>query len=172
MSDSVREMIRDIANTGQEIYSIPCKVKSVNSADNVCDCSPIDDAAADLLEIKLIADNKTGFLIIPKVGSVVIVTMTSQATGYVAMFSEIEAIKLNGDENGGIVKIDDLASQWDANVNAIKAVFQTVFAAIDTSLTTAGGPAVAVSAYNPLSVNIKTLNKTTLENKTVKHGNG
>ena len=171
MSDSVREMIRDIANTGQEIYSIPCKVKSVNSVDNVCDCSPIDDSA-DLLEIKLIADNKTGFLIIPKVGSVAIVTMTSQSTGYVAMFSEIDAIKLNGDENGGIIKIDDLSSQWNANVNAIKTVFQTVFAAIDSSLTTAGGPAVAVSAYSPLSVNIKTLNKTTLENQTVKHGNG
>lgn len=170
MSDSVREMIRDIANTGQEIYSIPCKVKSVNSADNVCDCSPIDDAAADLLEIKLIADNKTGFLIIPKVGSVVIVTMTSQATGYVAMFSEVEEIQLNGKNYGGLPQIEKMVDKYnnlENEINQLKQIFTTW-----TPVSNDGGAALKAIVSTWASQLMVTTQKQELENQTVKHGNG
>lgn len=170
MSSEIKDLIRDIVGD-MRVYSIACKVNTVNKTEKTIDCSPIDDTA-DLLEVKLIADNKTGFLIIPKVGSYVIVSLTNESDGYVSMFSEVEEIQLNGEILGGLIKIDDLQQQWNANILAMKTMFQTVFAAIDTSLTTAGGPAAAMSAYNPLAANIKDLDKNTLENKTVKHGNG
>jgi hypothetical protein len=166
---------------------INATVESVDKDKRTCVVTPLSGQSDTPIEdVGLMVERNDGEFKIPSVGSTVGVVMSTQVDPYIISWSDLDewyvvignttidlingTLKLGDGTDGGLIKIDDLKSQWDANIQAIKAVFQTVFAAIDTSLTTAGGPAVAVSAYNPLAINIKELNKLTLENTTVKHG--
>jgi uncharacterized membrane protein YjjP (DUF1212 family) len=105
--------------------------------------------------------------LIPANNSVVIVQQTSQATAYVSMVSKVDQIYLAGDANGGLVKIDDLKSQYDAMVAAFKVAIAAGFSALSGL---DGG--ASLSAFNASASSVLNLNKTTLENQTVQHGNG
>lgn len=73
-------------------------------------------------------------------------------------------IQLGGVSNGGLVKIDNLKTQYDAGIAAIKAAVAAGFSAqagID------GG--VGLSAFNTAAASIANLNKTPLQNTDVKH---
>lgn len=166
MKGEARRLLREIVNEGQEIYSIICKVNSVDTSDKTCDCSPIYEGA-DLLDIKLNADNKTGFLIIPKVGSIVIVTMTSDQTGYVGMFSEVQEIQLNGGNYGGLPQIEKLVDKYnqiEKSINDLKQIFASW-----TPVSNDGGAALKALVVTWLTAIVQT-QKQELENTTVKHG--
>jgi hypothetical protein len=167
-TDSIKEMLRQINDVGQEIYSIPCTVKSVSINEKVCNCEPID-GGADIPEVKLMADNVTGFVIIPKVGSAVIVTMTSDSTGYVGMFSEIEEIQLNGDNYDGLPQIKKLVEKYNAleqSINDLKQILITW-----TPVSGDGGAALKALLSTWSQLLVKTI-QAEIENKTVKHGGG
>jgi hypothetical protein len=95
------------------------------------------------------------------------VQQTSQATAYVSMVSKVDQIYLAGDANGGLVKIDDLKLQYDTMIASFKAAISAGF----TALSGLDGGA-SLSAFNSAAASVINLNKTTLENTKVKHGNG
>jgi len=169
--DKISEAIKLMAKTTDEVYSIVCTVKSVDTTKNTCECEPID-GRADLIGVRLQAESTKGFLLVPEINSVVVVTMINGFTGYVAMFSDVSEIQLNGKNYNGLIQINDLKTQWDANVTAIKSATAGALAIIDTQLIALGQAGGSATTFNGLAVNIKTLNKTTLENTTVQHGNG
>jgi hypothetical protein len=72
---------------------------SVDKTANTCDVDPLDDSAT-IMGVDLNADKGEGVLLYPKEGSLVYVVMTTGATGFVAMFSEVEtlSIKAGGKE--------------------------------------------------------------------------
>jgi hypothetical protein len=165
---SIKEAIRELAKGDDQVYSVLCTVKSVDTINNICDCEPIN-GDADLLEVRLMAQNETGFLIIPKVGSVVVVTMINKYTGYVAMFSEVEKIYLNGDNYDGLVKIGDLVDKLNNLENAFNQHLTIYNTHIHSGGTIMGNTAVPSS----LDTNILTpTQQVELENITVLHGNG
>lgn len=157
--DKIRKAIQEISKTGDEVYSIVCTVDSVDLTKKTCDCTPID-GKADLLGVRLMAESSTGYFITPKVNSVVVVTMINGFTGYVAMFSEIDEIQLNGNVNGGIIKI----TEQTAKLNQLVAQVQAQLALISTAIGLVGG------SYVPGV--LSTFVKTDYENTTVKNGNG
>jgi vancomycin permeability regulator SanA len=105
--------------------------------------------------------------LVPADNSFVLIQQTSDATAYVTMVSKVDQVYLAGDVNGGLVKIDNLKQQYDTMIAAFKAAIAAGFGAL-AGLD--GG--ASLSAFNSAAASIQNLNKTTLENTTVKHGNG
>lgn len=169
-NNSIKEAIRELVKTDDVLYSVLCTVKSVDTTNNICDCEPID-GSADLLEVRLMAQNETGFLIIPKIDSVVVVTMINKYTGYVAMFSEVEKIYLNGDNYDGLVKIGDLVDKLNNLENKVNSIINTYnththpYVNVSSPATTSPSASLVVGTLTPTQ-------QTELENTTVVHGNG
>lgn len=157
--DTIKTALRELNKNNEEIYSIVCSVDSVDLANKTCDCSP-KDGKADLLGVRLMAKNTTGFFIIPTIGSDVVVTMINRNTGYVSMFSDVDFIHLNGDVYGGLMKINEFTLKQ----NQLVVELQAQLALISTAIAGVGGSYVAgvLSAFN----------KSDYENTKVKQGNG
>jgi hypothetical protein len=167
-ADKIRKAVREMSKTGDEVYSIVCKVDSVNASEKTCDCSPVD-GKADLLGVRLMAQNQTGFYIIPKVDSIVVVTMINGFTGYVAMFSEVDEIQLNGDNYDGLVMVQELTDK----LNNLENAFNNHILAYNTH--THAGVTSGFSSTAITTPDTQVLTPTTqieIENITVKQGNG
>jgi hypothetical protein len=163
----IRQAIQALSGLNDLTYEgVACKVSDIDLATFTCTCTPIN-GDAEFFDVLLNADADKGFTLIPKDNSVVIVQQTSQATAYVSMVSEVDQIYLAGDANGGLVKIDDLKLQYDTMIASFKAAISAGFTALSGL---DGG--VSLSAFNSAAASVINLNKTTLENNTVKHGNG
>lgn len=171
-ADTIKKAIRQMADKDEEVYSIVCNVDSVDTAEKTCDCSPID-GKADLLGVRLMAQNQTGFYIIPKVGSVVVVTMINGFTGYVAMFSEVEEIQLNGDNYDGLVTINELVTKLNNLENGYNDLVlkYNLHTHIATDSVTFAPVTVAPTTSTETTVLVPTV-KANIENITVKQGNG
>lgn len=166
VNDDIKNSIKHLADRGDSIYSIPCTVKSVDLTNKTCDCEPIN-GDADLLDVRLITQSTTGFLIIPSINSLVVVTMMNKYTGYVAMFSDIDEIQLNGDNEDGIVKVNDLVTKLNNLENAFN---QHLLA---YNLHTHAGVTVGAGVTGITTPDTQTLTPTQkieLENQKVKHG--
>jgi len=163
----IRQAIQALSGVNDLTFEgIPCTVSDINTTEMTCTCTPIN-GDAEFFDVLLNADADKGFTLIPKDGSVVIVQQTSQATAYVSMVSKVDQIYLAGDANGGLVKIDDLKLQYDTMIASFKAAISAGF----TALSGLDGGA-SLSAFNSAAASVINLNKTTLENTKVKHGNG
>lgn len=155
---NIKDLVQQLAKT-ENTDCILCKVNSVDLTSKTCYCIPIN-GDADLIDVKLIANDNKGLLLIPEVDSVVIVSNIQNSSYYVSMFSKVSEIQLNGDDYNGLIKIDDLTTSLNTIINNIN----TQLTAISAGISGAGG------TYTP--VPLTTLNKTTYENTTVKHGSG
>ena len=116
--ETILEIVKDQFKT---VYGVPCTVKSVNSSERTCDCSPINDDA-DILDVRLLAGDGNGLTYIPKVGSVVIVKMISDVSGFVAMFSQLDNIQFLDGSFGGLTKTPELKTQLDKTKEVVDAI--------------------------------------------------
>ncbi len=149
--------------------SFACKVSNVDTTKYTCDCSPIN-GDADYLGVKYNANGLKGFVLEPKEDSVVIITVTSETTAYVSMVSEVEQIYLNGDGDGGLIKITDITNELNNRYTVLKNIFLAIATAADTGISSAGGTPGVVTAYNAIQASLTSLNKTAYENTKIKHG--
>lgn len=163
----IRQAVQALSGFNDLTYEgVVCKVSGIDLVSLTCTCTPID-GSAEFYDVLLNAGAEKGFTLIPKDGSVVVVQQISQSTAYVSMVSKVDQIYLAGEFNGGLVKVDDLKLQYDAMVVAFKAAISAGFSALSGL---DGGASLA--AFNAAAASVLSLNKTTLENTTVKHGNG
>lgn len=176
VKNDIKNSILGIINTSDsEIYSILCKVAFVDMDSMTCDCVPIDTSKPNILDVKLIVKDEegklvNGFVVIPKVDSLVVVTMLSNEDGHVTMFSAVEEIQLNGKNFGGLIKIEKLVDKVNALENLVNNLLTTLK---NTSITLAPSGtypfAPLYAAFNSIS---PITNKSDLENTTVNHGDG
>lgn len=162
----IKNAFKKLTETNDEIYSIVCTVDSIDLTDKTCYCIPLNKSG-DLQGVRLMSDNKTGFLIIPRVNSIVLVTMLNETTGYVAMFSEVDEIQLNGDNYGGIPIIQNLVNK----LNNLETAFNTHVTIFNAHV----HPETTVNTLVPSVPDTQILTPTIvtdLENQTVLHGNG
>ena len=118
-----------------------CGDKYVDRDARAVDCEPLDESAP-ILGCSLQGDQEgeEGFLLLPKVGSYVIVGLVDgQDTGVVLLTDELEALDVkigdktlhftsegivfNGGELGGIIKIEELTAKLNTieqDINALK----------------------------------------------------
>jgi hypothetical protein len=169
VNEDIKNAVEILAGKNEEIYSIACNVSNVDKVKKICDCTPINGKAI-MYNVKLMSDDKTGFLLVPKNDSIVIVTMVNKYTGYVAMCSELDEIQLNGTNYDGLVKINDLVTKLNNLENKVNTIISTFNAHTHTGVTsgfssTAVTPTLVAGTLTPTV-------KANLENTKVKHGNG
>ena len=169
-TNQIKEAIQRLANEGEEVYSIACKVKSVDG--ETCDCSPLN-GDSDILEVSLVAGAGTQILITPVIGSTVFVSWLSKNIAFVSLFSDVKSIDLRGDANGGVPISGDIATRIniiESDINALKAVFSGWQPSPAQGLAPDGGITLktAIAAWFGKTL-IPTV-KTQIESTTVKHG--
>lgn len=168
--DDIKKAVRGLGNTGNELYSIVCRVDSVDITNKTCYCIPLSEGGGDLQDVRLMSDNKVGFLIKPKVGSIVLVTMLNRATGYVSMFSDVDEILLNGNAYGGLVRIGQMVTKLNNLETALNNFVTLYNAHVHGGVTS--GPSTTTPPAFPNSTTLTPTQQAELENLTVKHGNG
>lgn len=178
MSDKskIQDAFRKMVLPGGEQYCVVGTVDSVNMTDKTCDVTVIN-GNADLQDVRLIAGaTPGGLLLVPKVGSVVVCSFLNDAVAYVSMFSEVDAIWLNGTTYRGLVRIIELVQKLNTLETFANQV-KTAKAAIDAAAASSPGTPVtnATLAAFLAAISVTAITPTTianLENTTVKHGNG
>ena len=101
------------------------EVKSVEG--DTCTIEVDDDLDLSDVRLRVVSDNNTSskMLLTPKIGSFVLVADLSGgdlSDMAVVMFSEVEKIIINGGNNGGLVKINDLVNHLNTIENDINAL--------------------------------------------------
>jgi hypothetical protein len=128
----LRDLMRELAKSGEEIYSVVGKVKSIDDTKRTCVVEPIN-GDADLLDIRVQAEQQisTGIYIKPKVNSDVLVTFLSKNTGYVALCSEVDSIEIkigtqtikidgtNGMDISGFLKVASATSDLKSAIGEL-----------------------------------------------------
>lgn len=166
--EEIKDAIKFLAKDGNEASFILCTVESVDTAKKTCVCEPVT-GGAELMGVKLMAKNQTGFYIIPKVNSEVVVCVQENLS-FVTMFSEVDEIQLNGDSYDGLVKIQELVDKLNNLENAFNQHL-ALYNAHTHAGVTSGVSSTAVPSAVDTNVLTPTV-QTELENTTVKHGNG
>lgn len=136
----IAELIRRLSGDKDALLKL-CTVTSVDRATRTVDCEPLDESAP-ILGVSLQGDQEgdNGFLLLPKVGSYVIVGLVDgQDTGAVLLTDELDALEVkigdqsltitaegiifNGGELGGLVNVEGLTSRLnaiEADINDLK----------------------------------------------------
>ncbi len=166
--NDIKKAIKGITETGEEVYSILCTVISVDLTAKTCYCTPVS-GDADISDVSLIMNAATGFMIIPTVGSIVMVTMQNKETGYIGMFSGVDFIHLNGTNYDGLVKIQELITKLN-NLESAFNSFVSLYNLHTHAVSTAPGTTSPVIIPN--NNTLTPTQQTELENITCLHGNG
>ena len=93
--DKIREAVRKLAGTqlSDEVFLVSCMVESVDEGARTCDCINIEGGAVtDIPNVQLMAEVDDGMLMLPTVGSTVIVLYAKRAIPLVVMFSEVDKV--------------------------------------------------------------------------------
>jgi site-specific recombinase len=152
----IREAVRTLV--GHEdlstFESTICTVSDINLITKTCKCVPVN-GDADFLDVLLCVGEKDGFVLVPKNNSLVAVTQLNETDAFVSMVSEVDSILLNGDTNGGLVKVIDLTTKLNNCENKINLI-----------LTFLAG----LGATPPLTTPLTPTVRANIESITVKHG--
>ena len=163
-----------------ELYSKQCTVKSVNVAQRTCVCSPTD-GSADVLGVYIEADydetdsQPSGFFVVPKVDSLVIVTFLDKDNAYISAWTEIESVVLkagqftfNDGANGGLIKIESLVSRLN-DLEKLLSQLKTDFTAWVPANNDGGAALKTKLTAGFLTKTVPDSKKSDFENEKVKH---
>lgn len=109
---NIYELIRQMAHKGLNIADVG-KVLSVDADKGVCDVEIDGKANANGALINV----SSGVMILPKVGSDVVVLWLNSVMAVVVMVKEVDRIVIRGGDNGGVVNVNELKS-WMKNVES------------------------------------------------------
>lgn len=109
-----------------------------------CDCSPIDgDAPIKDARITADFDNGNKWVLVPKVGSVVVVSFFNKDVGYVSMVNEVsEVLYKNGDT---VFRIDDKFLLASGTENLLTLMQDLIQAMLDEKHMTNVGPTISLT---------------------------
>ena len=159
---------RAVSDAVAEPYAKVCKVDSYNEDTRSVDVSPLDETAP-ILNVRIIAgESETPILIVPKVGSFVMVTFVNETSAFVSMFSEVETVAIRGDQYGGLIKVEELKKQLDIVTDRIDTLFQAIKDGVVAP--NDGGAAYQTSMKAILAGQVEKEKFDEIENELVKHG--
>ena len=158
LNDQAIDAIQIIAGKSMDIE---CTVKSVNLNNLTCVCDPIEEGDLEYNNVRIVASRNSDTYFIPTIGSNVIIRkLSSNGVAYVALFSDIDTINLNGDNEGGICKADKVI---DALLDLKKAMSNAVVVASD-------GGASLKSTFLASLITFTEQTLQSIKNDKVKHG--
>ena len=173
---AIRKIVEQYLVTNKPSDSKICKVISVSagpaSAVQLCDCKPLDGSAIvrDVNLLTSYANNKAGFILVPKLNSLVQISFTDDCDAFISMVSEVDFIYLNGNDYGGLVQVQalvDKLNNTESRLNKIIDAFTTW-----TPTPNDGGLALKTQITAAMLTPVVETQKAELENTTVLHGTG
>lgn len=141
MSREIIEAIRAITGVQfyAEVYMFDAEVTTVDEGARTCDVKTIGgDTPLEIPDVRLMAEVEDGTLILPAVGSIVIVTYNKNLKPFISQFSEVKKIVwtvgkssldvtddkkfvFNDGENFGLVKVKELTQKLNDIENLLNA---------------------------------------------------
>lgn len=186
---NIREAIKNMTGDQDEVYSLICKVDSIDENKRVVDVTPVNDAAKiHDCRIQAEIEKTKGIAIFPKKDSFVVVTFISKNHAFVSLTSEIDKIvvdfpeisgsidtikikgtkiTLNDGNNSGIVKVIELTQKINTierDINTLKTIFSGW-----SPISQDGGAALKSAAAAWIAQMITETNKSDIENTDIKH---
>ncbi len=157
----MRDILRKITQTGDEIYAKICEVLSVDAENLTADLRPTD-GSSDVLDA-LLQVSENGFFVEPKVGSLVVCVFLTKETAVVVNHSEltqfdvkIENTEFQFDKDGFLLKKED---------ETLKELIQDLIKAIKAmKFTTNQGPTINLVNINDFISLEKRFNKLLKDN--------
>jgi len=184
---AIIEAIQRISGSqlSDNVHIAACTVISVDVATRTCDCTEITgQAGVDIPNIQLQAEVSDGVLLIPAIGSTVLVTYSKYNPPYVSMFSDLDRIFfiggdaaidikddtviLNDGSFGGLVKVTDLVTKLNNLENLLNDLILKYNLHTHPGVQTGIGTSAPTISQETGSL-IPTMTDD-LENKKVKHG--
>jgi len=136
---NIKEGIQRLAGTFGKDYltTVDCVVLNVNEKARTCSVEPVSTTAiTSFNDVYLSATPNDGLICYPEIGSTVRVALNNKGDKYVLQFGDLQKIRITtgqmeiivqdgevllGDGSfGGLIKIDDLKTQIDKMLTAIK----------------------------------------------------
>ncbi len=130
VSDAIKKLAKNDSDT-----VLIATVESFDVQERTCLVSPIGGQAPLTARLQATIGQDKGWVIIPSVGSVVIVTMINDETGFVSVCSDIDYIKA---ANGTA----DLATELE---KMIEVMDETLGAMLNLKVITPAGPSTALT---------------------------
>ena len=174
---SIKTAILAIVKSELKSTLLTGKVVSVDESNMTCEIDLIDAPNIYDVRIRAVIDEVAkGLLILPKIGSVVVIALIDNkiTSSTIVKYSEVESIKwicddiqLNGDSNGGLVISEKVAEQDNVlkqELNDLKQIFTTWVPTVYD-----GGAALKASLSTWLSP-VTNKSKDYYESKKVTHG--
>ena len=89
----IKQLIQQLAYTGQELYAKVCRVTSVDEENQTADVMPLD-GSSPIYDVYLVVDmEQGGFYLQPKVGSLVCVAFIGKETAIVVGSSALDKVE-------------------------------------------------------------------------------
>jgi len=165
---TISELIKKLAESGDQIYSKVCKVISVDLDERTCEVEPLSGGAnIPACRLQAAIDQTSGLLQIPAVDSFVIVTWLNKNAAFVSMTSQVDEIQLNGDQYKGLIIYDKLKEQIDKNSQFLDQLKQILDSWVPVPN---DGGAALKTAWTAISTTLQTADLSDITNDTVKHG--
>lgn len=183
-SRSIKDAVAQMSKTfGQDVAEIIyCTVEEVDIVKCTCTCTPISGKAVTGLEnVLLKAEANDGFMLVPSVGSTVVVGLSSiTKIPFVMMFEDIDQVlvkindttfsisdgitEFNGGVKGGIPNVIDLTTKLNNLENKVNAIISAYNTHIHP--TPSGASSQTVST---ISGTLTPTNRGDIEDTTVTH---
>jgi len=117
---NAREILEEfVANqiSRENFYSIIGKAVNVDSDAGTCDLEPIEDEAPRAgIRLQAVINGNTGFVLIPKEDSFIVVSFFDRTTGFVSLTSEIEKIHFEAGGEDLKLILNDLIKEIKATI--------------------------------------------------------
>ncbi|MCF6184357.1 MAG: hypothetical protein L3J56_06970 [Bacteroidales bacterium] len=172
-------IIKILEDAGIKIlFSVKGKVVKVDEDKRTCEVEP-DSGEANYVGVRLQAleSENTGVLFVPEQGSDVIIHFIDNDESFVVKTSKVSKVEiitedgdiwLNGDDFGGLIKIEELKKQLQKNTQRIDTIINVLKSTI-TSVALHPNPGWS-AIINPIVSALQKEDYSKIENETVKHG--
>lgn len=168
MSKDLRDALRSLVKPNNDGFAKVCTVDSIDLDKLICYCIPLN-GDADLVGVRLMANIDNGFLLIPELNSIVVVSFLSDSSAYVSLVSKVSEVNLNGKNFDGLVKVNDLVEKLNNLENKVNIIISTYNA--HTHVASSFGTPTTTPVAPVTGTLIPTI-KQDLENTTILQGDG
>jgi hypothetical protein len=170
------QALKEVARRNEELYLKLCTVDSVDETERTIACTPIDDGAQLIsVDLQALQEKTAGLLIVPKVGSEVLIGYLDKDNAAVLLYTEIDKIILdientvvvNGGENGGLCITPELKTQLKKLSKRVDGIIDAITNAIPTPQD--GGAGLKTTMVAALNLLIDKEDFSKIENDKIKH---
>lgn len=167
--------IKEAAMRNTKLYCELATVDSVDKKSRTIKCTTYNDDSLIEVQMQSVVDGDDGVLIVPEVGSDVILGFLDKNNSFVILYSKIDEvlidvknnIVINGGKNEGLVKIKELTAKLNDLIDSYN-MFVATYNLHTHQITMVDGVQVVNATTNSGS-SAKLFNKSDYENEKIKH---